>query len=292
MLTVAVTGAAFVAAAVATEGTPLAPWEAVLLGLVEGTTEYLPVSSTAHLLVTGRLLGLGDGAEGSALGTYVVAIQIGAIAAVVGLYRHRLGQMARGVAGTNAEGLGILFVVAVAFAPAALLGAVAGSSIRSLLFHPWPIVLAWGSGGLLLLLRPASRAGALRLEAVAVSQALLIGVAQVGALWPGVSRSLVTLLAGLALGLTVRAAIELTFLLGFVTLTAATAWDLARHGPELIEVYGLATPALGILTAFSAGFVSARWMTDRLDQAALPWFGAYRLLAAAATTTLLATGVL
>src|SRR5688500_18265473 len=157
-------------------------WQALILGLVEGLTEYLPVSSTGHLVVTQRLLGIGSSEAANA---YAIAIQAGAIAAVLGLYRQRVAQMLRGLVGKDADGRRLLVSLVVGFLPAAVLGLAFDAAIERYLFGPWPVVIAWAAGGVLLLalgswLSPG-KVG-LPLEAVGPRIALLIGVAQCAAL--------------------------------------------------------------------------------------------------------------
>ncbi len=152
-------------------------------------------------------------------------------------------------------------------------------------------MIAWAVGGVVLL-RWVPRGGTRELHELTVRMAVLIGVAQGIALWPGVSRSLVTLIAGLAVGLTLSAAIEFSFLLGLVTLSAATALDLAKHGDELIEKFGVMTPLIGLLCAFITALIAVRWMVGYLNSKSLAIFGWYRLGAAAVCAVLLLTNVL
>ena len=135
-------------------------------------------------------------------------------------------------------------LLAVAFAPSALIGLAFGDTIKAHLFGIWPVVVAWVVGGVFLLVwRPAP--GHLGLHQITFRTATLIGAAQVLALWPGTSRSLATIAAGLALGVTASAAVEFSFLLGLVTLSAASGLDLVKHSGDVTEQFGLATPALG-----------------------------------------------
>lgn len=198
-------------------------WEALILGVVEGLTEYLPVSSTGHLLVAQRLLGIG---AGEAANAYVIVIQAGAIIAVAGLYRQRIAQMARGITGRDPAGRIVALALLVAFVPAALFGFLGEETSERYLFGAWPVVAAWAAGGFVILaVAPRIRRDQGRqLEAIAIRSALVIGVAQCAALWPGVSRSLSTILGGLAAGLSLAAAVEFSFLLGLLTLGAATAY--------------------------------------------------------------------
>jgi undecaprenyl-diphosphatase len=267
--------------------------EAVVLGLVEGLTEYLPVSSTGHLLVASRLLGLGgDGRTERALDTYAICIQSGAILAVLVLYRHRTAQLVQGAVGRSPGGRRILVALAVAFAPAAVTGFLAGAIVKSLLFGVVPVAVAWMAGGLFILGtrdRPWTGGGKLDLELIGARQAAVIGLAQTIALWPGISRSLVTILAALFVGCSMKAAVEFSFLLGLVTLGAATAYEALRSGSEVIEVFGVAAPALGLVVAFAAALTSIRWMVGWLETRSLDVFGWYRI--GIGTVVLLAVAV-
>lgn len=279
------------AAGLGSGGLPI--WKALVLGAVEGLTEYLPVSSTGHLLVAGRLLDLGDASDGTPLGTYVVAVQLGAIAAVLGLYRERIRSLAAVAVGGAPELRPLAMALVVGFLPAGLAGALLAPTIKEHLFRPWPIVAAWAVGGLVLLAwTPGTRSGGTQLPGISVRQAVIIGCAQVLAVWPGTSRSLVTLLAGLSVGLTIAAAVEFTFLLGVVTLTAATVWDLARGGSELLEAFGWVSPITGAIAALVTALASVRWMTRYLEHSSLRVFGTYRLGLASVVGLLLVTGLL
>jgi len=261
----------------------------VVLGVVEGVTEFLPVSSTGHLTVAERLLDV----RGAAADSYVIVIQAGAILAVLVLYRDRLRSLARGVAGRDAAGRRLAVAVAIAFAPAAWAGVAIGEAVKERLFGVGPIAVAWAAGGFVILTvarRP--RADGDRIESLERRQALMIGVAQAAALWPGVSRSLVTIVAATAVGLSMPAAVEFSFLLGFVTLGAATAFEAVSTGPEIVEMYGIAAPAAGFAVAFVAAAVSVRWMVSYLGNGTLAAFGYYRLAAAAVAAALLAFGVI
>ena len=176
----------------------------------------------------------------------------------------------------------------VAFAPSAIVGLALDDTIKAHLFGVWPVVGAWVVGGVFLLVwRP--NPGHIALHQLTFRTAALIGVAQVLALWPGTSRSLATIAAALALGVTASAAVEFSFLLGLVTLSAASLLDLAKHGGEVKDQFGLATPALGaIVAAITAAFAVA-WFIRYLRTRPLTVFGWYRLAAALATVALVAT---
>jgi undecaprenyl-diphosphatase len=267
-------------------------WQALILGLVEGLTEFLPVSSTGHLVVTQRLLGIG---ASEAANAYAVAIQAGAIAAVLGLYRKRVSQMCLGLIGKNPDGTRVLVALLLAFLPAAVLGVAFDEKIERYLFGPWPIVAAWAAGGLLLLILgpqlDAVRTG-LSVEAVGPRIALFIGFAQCAALWPGVSRSLATIMGGLAAGLSIIAAVEFSFLLGLITLTAATAYKALGSGRVMVDTYGVAAIAIGFGAAWLSAVLSVRWMLSWLGRRGFGIFAIWRLAVAAIVAVLLWRGVI
>ena len=265
--------------------------KAIILGAVEGITEFLPISSTGHLLVTQRLLDLGSGAGKTAADTYAVAIQLGAILAVVALYWSRLLQMLRGVFGRDAEGLRLLLRLLTAFAPAAIVGFALDDTIKEHLFGPWPVIAAWAVGGVFLLVwKP--KPGSTEVVGITTRHALIIGSAQVLALWPGVSRSLTTIVAALLVGLTMSAAVEFGFLLGLMTLSAATVLDLSKDGKTLVDDYGVRMPLLGAIVAFVTAALAAKWLVTYLRRHPLTIFGWYRLSAAAVALVLVVTNVI
>ncbi len=265
-------------------------WQAIVLGLVEGLTEYLPVSSTGHLLVAQRLLGI-EGGEAS--NAYAIAIQGGAIAAVIVLYRQRLLQMASGLLGRDDAGRRLAVALVLAFLPAALIGFAFEEAIEQRLFGPLPVAVAWAVGGVVILLVASrmQREGTL-IEALTWRGALLVGICQCAALWPGVSRSLATILGGLAAGLSLVAAVEFSFLLGLLTLGAATAYKAIDSGAVMLQAYGPATVLVGFVAAWLSAMVSVRWMVGWLQHRGLAVFGWWRLGAAALVVVLIARGVL
>jgi undecaprenyl-diphosphatase len=232
--------------------------------------------------VTARILDLPDkGDAGDAIKSYEIAIQFGAILAVLVLYRRRLMAMVEGLFGRDAEGRRVLIGVAIAFVPAAIVGVIAEKVIKDLLFGVWPVVVAWILGGVAVI--ALSRTGRLSpkngrtLGALTTRDAMIIGGAQVLALWPGTSRSLVTIVAALLLGVSMGAAVEFSFLLGFVTLTAATGYETLSSGKTMVDNLGLAVPLLGMVVAFAAAVVSIRWMVTYLSRHDLSIFGWYRI---------------
>lgn len=264
---------------------------AVLLGLVEGLTEWLPISSTGHLTMTQSLLGI----EGDAATSYAIAIQAGAILAVLGLYRHRFTAMVRGAAGDDPAGRQVLVAVVVACVPAAVVGLALEDVIKEHLFGPWPVVVAWFAGGVAILTLGRSArlgVGGAPLTELRWRGALVIGIAQVLALWPGVSRSLVTILAAALVGLALPAAVEFSFLLGFVVLGGATVYETVSSGGEMVESYGVAVPLLGMSVALVSAAAAMRWMVGYLNRHGLALFGWYRIAIACMAALLLAAGLI
>ncbi len=277
------------------EEVSLSPLNAVILGLVEGLTEYLPVSSTGHLLFTQELLGLNvnDRAE-SALDTYAICIQIGAIFAVLLLYWSRIRQMLDGLLGRSDEGRRVLIAVIGAFIPTAIIGLSIADPVQDNLFGALPISVAWLVGGLIILFLGRTsfmERDGLELGQITPKQAVIIGVCQAIALWPGVSRSWVTIVAGLAVGLSLAGAIEFAFLLGLITLTAATVLAGAKDGDEVIELFGWTTPLIGMVVAFVSAVAAVKWMVNWLQEKGLEIFGWYRVAIGIGGLVLIALGV-
>lgn len=262
---------------------PLTPWEALILGLVEGVTEYLPVSSTGHLILTAALLGRSDQ---PAVKNFEIVIQAGAILAVLGLYRARVGQMLRGLLGRDAAGRRLLINLALAFLPAAGLGFVVHDWVMERLFNPPAVAASLALGGAVMILldplRRRRRENGGGIENLNPLQALGIGVAQCCALWPGTSRSLATILAGLGAGLTPAAAAEFSFLLALPTLIAATGLDLVKNGAEMVRIVGPAALAIGLVVSLVSAAAAIKGFVAWLGKGGLVPFGIYRLLLALA----------
>jgi len=263
------------------EGSPLSTTDAVLLGAVEGITEYLPVSSTGHLLVTEKLLGIGEGSDKDATDTYTVVIQVGAIIAVLGIFRKRFVGMIDGALGRDDAGRRTLVALVVAFVPAGIIGKLFGDAIKDHLLNTTAVATTWIVGGIVILVFVAQQARLVpRIESVAdigVRNAAIIGVAQTVALIPGTSRSFVTILAAMLLGVNMASAVEFSFLLGFVTLSAATALELVQNGGTLFDTFGVASPLIGIVVAGITAFGSVKFMIDWLNKRGLAVFGWYRI---------------
>lgn len=267
-------------------------WQSVLLGVVEGLTEFLPVSSTAHLLLTQRILGM----RGEAANAYAISIQGGAIVAVLALYRARIASMAAGALGRDPIGRRTAINVIAAFIPAAVLGKLFDKAIEQHLLGLWPVVVAWLVGGVAILWidRHAHRRarGGVSLDALDLRSAVLIGLAQCLAMWPGTSRSLATIVAGLLLGLEMAAAVEFSFLLGVVTLTAAAGYKLVKGGVAMLHDYGALNIAVGFAVATLSAAASVKWMVAWLHKHGLGVFGWYRVALALAVAAALLSGAL
>ncbi len=290
-------GAAYAQAESAVAGAIELTWlDAVILGLVEGITEYLPVSSTGHLLVANDFLGLDDTAEAEAAAdTFAICIQSGAILAVLFLYWERIRQMLDGLLGRSDEGRKILIAVLVAFIPTVIIGLTLDSLVEDALFGVVPIAIAWVIGGLVIL--ALQRANWFerttgQLGDLTTRSAFIIGALQAVALWPGVSRSMTVIIAGVLMGLSLRAAVEFSFLLGLLTLTAATAFVGLKDGAEMVNTFGYVNPLIGLLVAFVSAVAAVKWMVSWLNEKGFEVFGWYRLVIGVLAFILLGAGVL
>lgn len=282
-------------------------WQAIILGIVEGLTEYLPVSSTGHLLVAQEMMGLGTGSQAAkeAADAYAICIQAGAIVAVLGLYFGRVRQMAAGVLGRDADGLRLFTNIVAGFLPAAVIGLILNDLIKEYLFGPWPVVVAWLVGGVAILAvaRRRNARGStpdgdenqrtgFALDDLTWKLALIIGFAQCIAMWPGVSRSLVTIVGGVLIGLSLASAVEFSFLLGVVTLGAATCYDGLKHGEAMLQQYGPPEMLLGFVAAFVSAVVAIKWMVSYLKRHGMEIFGYYRIAIAIVVVAMLLTGMI
>lgn len=307
--------------------------QATVLGVVEGLTEYLPVSSTGHLILAGYWMGLTRqtderGAFGGhklekapAIDAYEIVIQLGAILAVLGLYRKRVKQMVQGLMGRNPQGLRLAMLLFAAFLPAAVVGLGLHKKIEEHLFGPMPVAVALAAGGVLMIvvehfcwtrrrnriheatqtrsMMPVGggRGGAkgpvvtfhmtqratspfTRVDTMLLWQAVAIGAAQCLSLWPGTSRSMVTILAGLVVGLDMVAAAEFSFLLALPTLGAATLYSLAKHHHELMASAGVGGLLVGLIVSGIVAAVAVKAFVHYLTRRGLLPFGVYRIILA------------
>jgi len=250
---------------------------ALILGIVEGLTEFIPVSSTGHLIVFGALLGF----EGEKAATFEVFIQLGAVLAVAWLYRRRLRSLvtlgpAQGFAGPR--GLALLALTTL---PALVLGAIAHGLIRDQLFTPLTVAIGWGLGGFGILLaerfRPRPAIG--ELDAIGWRTALAVGLYQCLALWPGVSRSASTMVGGMLVGVSRQTAAEYSFLAAIPVISAASLLELVTS-LDILEVADIPVFATGFIVSFAAAWVAVTFFLRLLSRWTLRPFGWYRIVAA------------
>jgi undecaprenyl-diphosphatase len=247
---------------------------AVLLGFVEGLTEFVPVSSTGHLILVGDLVGF----EGDKAATFEVVIQLGAILAVAWLYRRRLLALCtrrRGHGFAGPRGLGLLMLTT---APALVLGALAHGVIKDRLFNPFTVALGLAAGGVALIVveRRGPRARRDGLDALRWQDALLVGACQCLALWPGVSRSAATIVGGMIGGIGRTTAAEYSFLAAIPVITAAALFDLAQ-GLDTLVLADVPIFAVGFVTAFAFAWLAVGFFLRYLGRATLAPFGWYRV---------------
>jgi len=247
---------------------------AFVLGIVEGLTEFLPVSSTGHLILAGDLLGFND-ERGK---VFDIVIQTGAMLAIVWEYRARFAKVAGGLF-SDKQAQRFVFNLAVAFVPAAVLGLSFGKLIKAHLFRPVPVALAFIVGGLIILWveRRPRKASVENVDDMTWKDALKVGCAQAFALIPGTSRSGATIIGGMLFGLSRRAATEFSFFLAVPTLVAAGAYDLLKHR-ALFSVADLDMFAVGAITAFVSAFLCVRWLLRYIATHDFTLFAWYRIV--------------
>lgn len=284
--------------------------DACILGVVEGVTEYLPVSSTGHLIVALHLLGLESnqpltGRDGQLLwhkrpsaqhpagvpltptlaaDTFTIVIQFGAIAAVALLYWRQLLSMFNGLRGRDPAGRRLLRNLIIAVFPSAVLGLALGGWISAHLFSIGAVVAAQVAGAVFILWaeryrqrRDAQTPTAGHDPELSPRQALNIGLLQCVALWPGTSRSMMTIVGGYFAGLDPRRSAEFSFLLGLITLTAATALKSYASGAAMIQVYGWPHILLGCVVAAVTAALAVRFLVTWLSRHGMAAFAWYRL---------------
>ncbi len=225
---------------------------------------------------------------------YAIIIQIGAIFAVFGIYRKRILEMIRGLLGRDATGLRLAIMLVVGFLPAAVVGPLLEHQIKAHLFGPWPIVVGWLVGGIAIFFKSNNRGqeSVTSTEGIRWQHALVIGLFQVTAMWPGVSRSLATIMGGMIAGLSIATAVEFSFLLGLITLGAATSYEMMHLGGAVVTAYGIGPSLTGIICSFIAAWLSVKWLLSYVRNRGLTLFGYYRILLAAVTALLLYSGVI
>ncbi len=260
---------------------------AVVLGIVEGLTEFLPISSTGHLILAGDLLGFND--ERGKL--FDIVIQTGAMLAIVWEYRARFSRVLTGLLRDPAAQRFVLNL-AVAFMPAAVLGLAFGKLIKAYLFKPVPVALAFIVGGIVILWverRPRTPSVA-SVDDMTWKDALKVGFAQAFALIPGTSRSGATIVGGMLFGLSRRAATEFSFFLAVPTLMAAGAYDLFKNR-ALLDSGDLGLFGVGAATAFASAFLCVRWLLRYITSHDFTLFAWYRIVFGGAVLLTAYTGL-
>lgn len=284
--------------------------DAVVLGVVEGVTEFLPISSTGHLIIADKILGLESekplvDAAGNPLwykkpsekypagvpltlklaaDTYTVVIQVGAIGAVVLMYWSQFVNMLIGVFGRSSAGFRLLRNVLLAFVPVAVIGFLVHDLIDKYLFSIGAVIAAQIAGAFLMLWaehwrRTNTGIGFSKGDPADLSpgKAIGIGFAQCLALWPGTSRSMVTIVGGYLSGLTPVKAAEFSFLVGLPTLAGAAVYKSFKSGPAMIEVFGWSSVLIGCAVAAIAAAVAVKFLVTFLSRNGLALFAYYRL---------------
>ncbi len=257
-------------------------WVAIILGIVEGITEFIPVSSTGHLIVAGHLLDF----KGAKASSFEVFIQLGAILAVVVLYwrtfldlipaKRPNFPLKGGFKGWR--GLALLFLTTL---PALVIGAMAHSSIKAYLFSPATVALALGVGGVAIILierfKPAPRLD--NLDGLSYKQALAIGVFQCLAMWPGVSRSASTIIGGMLSGLDRRTSVEYSFLAAVPVMIAATSYDLLKVWDKL-SAGDMGFFMVGFVVSFICAAISIKTFIGLVQRWTLFPYAIYRIIIA------------
>lgn len=267
------------------------PLVAILLGVVEGLTEYLPVSSTGHLILASHWLGqTGDAAD-----SFDVVIQLGAILAVLVHYRTLLAQRAAGLLERRPESVQLLLGLVVGFVPTAIAGVLLRKTIKRLLFGPMPVAVTLAVGGVLMIVvergrRARGTQGEVGLEKVTLRRAAIVGLGQCFALVPGASRSMCTIMAGQFAGLSTATAAEFSFLLGLPTLGAATLYEAWKSRHALAQGIGATSLVLGLAVSFFVAWAVIAGFVRYLQRRGLEPFGWYRIVVGAAVAWLYLSG--
>lgn len=253
--------------------------KALILGIVEGLTEFLPISSTGHLILASDLLGFtGDKAK-----LFAVAIQTGAMLSVIWLFRAKIGAVLAGLMRGDAAAVRFALNIVIAFIPAALLGFLFNKMIKAALFKPVPVALAFIVGALVILWVEFSRKRnpvAARIQSVddmSALDALKVGLAQAFALIPGTSRSGATIIGGMLFGLSRQAATEFSFFLAIPTLIAAGLYDSYKDR-ALLSAADLPLFAVGLVTSFIAALICVRWLIRYVAGNSFVPFAWYRIV--------------
>lgn len=248
-------------------------FKALVLGVVEGLTEFLPISSTGHLILAGDLLDFND----EKAKVFQIVIQCGAILAVVWEYRVKFREVAARLPRDRAAQRFALNLL-IAFLPLAILGLAFGSAIKATLFRPVPVAIAFIVGGLIILWaeRRRHRITVETVESMRWNDALKIGLAQALALIPGTSRAGATIIGGLFFGLSRKASTEFSFFLAVPVLFAASAYEVVKHR-ALFSADDLGIFGAGFAAAFVSAFLCVRWLLRYISRHDFTVFAWYRI---------------
>jgi undecaprenyl-diphosphatase len=250
---------------------------AVILGIVEGLTEFIPVSSTGHLIVAGHLLGF----EGARAGTFEVFIQLGAMLAVVLLYKERFFRLCRTQTSAGFAGRRGIILLALTTVPALVFGFMTHGFIKEYLFTPATVALGLGLGGAIILLMerflpPVKKNG---LDALNYADAAAVGLCQCLALWPGMSRSACTIVGAMAVGIERETAAQYSFLAAVPVMVAATVLDLYKSS-AILQASDLPMFGIGFVVSFVAACLAIKFFLRFLGSHTLVPFGWYRIIIA------------
>lgn len=249
--------------------------QALILGLVEGLTEFIPVSSTGHLVIVSELLDFNG--EGSV--AFKIAIQLGSILAVLGAYKNRFLHVASGLLRGERTSINFTRNILLGFVPALVIGAFAYSAIRVLLDSPLTVAISLIIGGIIILIIEwsVSQKAEVTVEHMPARSALFVGIAQCLAMIPGVSRSGATIMGGLVAGLDRKTATEFSFFLALPTMAAATAYTLYKEH-EYLSLDDLGVIAVGFITAFFSSLLIVRWLIRFISRHSFAIFAWYRIV--------------
>ena len=252
---------------------------AIILGIVEGLTEFVPVSSTGHLIVICHALDF----SGDKASTFQVFIQLGAILAVTLLYRQRIARLFRFGKNTGLQGRRGLSLIALTTLPAVVVGLLLHDFIKDNLFQPLTVAIGLFIGGVIILIFESKHhePTITSLDDITPRQALGVGLAQLAALWPGVSRAGSTIIGGVLFGLDRKTAVEYSFLIAIPVMIAATGYDLLKGvlaGDVLASDFPLF--ATGFITAFIAAALAVRYLVTFVQRYSFRPFGWYRIIMA------------
>lgn len=254
--------------------------KAIILGIIEGLTEFLPVSSTGHLILAGNLLSF----EGDAAITFKIVIQLGAVLAVLILYWKRYLEIGANLIRmdfSQSKGLNVIHMI-LAMLPALILYLLFNDTIKSQLFGPTPVLIGLVAGGLLMIIAARSRGTktADTMDGINYKQAFGIGLFQCLALWPGFSRSGSTISGGLLLGTSQKAAADFTFLISVPVMFGASLLDL-YDSRDLLNADDLFLMLIGFTTSFLVAMIAVVTFIKLIKRLRLEWFALYRFVLAA-----------